>query len=1087
MMLPRLALPLRSPHLLLALLLGLTLVPSSLAEPPAPFTGEARTQVIDLAEGWNFVSLSVLPEEAALDSLLASILPEVVLVKDEAGRHFSPAYGIRDIASWRWDKAYMVRVRRATQLSVTGPSIEASGSSIELGEGWSWVPYLGIQPLPVEEAFASILASVQQIRDGAGRTYEPGEEGSTLATVEPGQGYTVSLAEEGLLVFPPAASGDGSDEDGEGESDGGGAADFPNLAAALAAITADDLGRSIILGGYHADGDGGGGTFEVIEDGSLLPNRGTIFAPEAALGEVIVEERTPPTGSTTALSWGGIAPGTLSLTLSGPDAGGNPWSITIPDDYMHGASGQRANSWRPAINYVTGRFLVPKEGGTPTKRYLSAHIGSDWQSQVTATYTYRRLESPLRLVRTTTENGNIPLSETTVWSPLWFGCRPHKDAPYFDNTNCLNWTLLAAKQANEALPGTVTEVRLPDLDGGGELYYYFKSIIVPDGVTLSGAAGAELVEETDEFGNTYSPVRPREDAVVLKVLPEEADGCEHCAGVLSHILMRRPYSDAAHLPPAAYALMGNTWTQIQPDHGALSWGVRNLVLDGNEAGQQAIYSAPYVNQDRETGLRNTPSYSGIAQSKHGGKLTDGQRLTVDSTYITGYSATGLITDSHADTTKLRVVGVGDAYYNHGSYLIGPIDAENLSVHGKGWGHVEFYGGLVKNLVLERLSSGRNAIAVFNFRGGDYDTCQDMQDSESDKPCGTIIDGFYADLRESERTTPFAGIGPEIEIRNGIIITEKSPEIFRENSNGYQTSRNEGFRMENVDIHIAGGGGKDGLVRSVNLHQSLFRNIRLVRPDANPRSNTYLIGFGADSRRGDASKAPFEVVYDGFGSAERPFVTQQLGVAGRFYGPEDTPHRFFLMNSHHQLETSTILRDPQGHGLVSSICETSDPCEKLNRVQVYFRDVEVEFANIEWGGENAYCMYGNCELFFELGRFENLVDPARGLASETTKTFTCSGGEASGHIESGLLWTPHATRGEVSLSGPLASNVTSQEFQTTSGGALTGRNRDNPRFAFTLSEPCQAGQTLTVDFKLARWLDENGEPVSVPDWYQQPTP
>lgn len=1085
MVFPRL--PQTRPLTVLALVLGLVLAPAALADPPEPATGEVRTQVIELAEGWNFVALSVLPKERAIDAVLEEALSEVVLVKDEAGRHFIPTYGIRNIPEWRWDEAYMVRVERATRITVTGLAIDAAASSIELERGSNWVPYLGSESLPVEEAFASILSSVQQIQDEAGRTYAPGTASSTLATVEPGQGYNVRLNSDMVLVFPAAGSGDdgpgdedggsggsGEDEGGDenGEGDGGSAADFPTLAAALAAVTSDDLGRTFTIGGYYADGDGGGGTFAVVEDGTLIPNGGTVFAPDAALGEPVEETHAYLTHTTIQLSRAPVNFGSLTMTLSATDAGGNPWNLAIPEVLMHGSAHQTANFWEPALNHRLGRFKERKAGGWPSSIYLSKQLGSGWSA--TATFEYTPIEGSLRLVRITTENGT-PLESTTVWSPLWFGCRPHAASPYFDNGPCLNWTLLAAKHANEAAPGSVTEVRLPDIDGGGELYYYFRSITVPDGVTLSGAAGAEVVSDTDEFGNVFRPVRPRADAVVLKVLPEEAPGCEHCASVLNHILMRRDYSDPAHLPPDATSLLGNSWTQIQPEDGALTWGVRDLVLDGNEEGQQAIYGAPYVNNDRETYLRNAPGYTGIAQSNHGGKMTEGQRLTVERTYITGYSATGLITDIYADTTFLRDVGVGDAYYNHGAYLLSPVDAKNLSVHGKGWGHVEFYGGRVENLVLERMGTGRStASAAFNFRGGDWSTCEAMREDGRTRPCSAIIDGFYADMRGGRRL-PFAGIGPEIEIRNGIIL-DGPPELFVENGNGHQGARYEGFRMENVALYDTGEGAKDQLISTTTFNRGAFRNIRFEHL---ARSQTSMYGSVArmrSSNRGDDADAPYETVYARLGSAEQPILSHYLLDAS--YGSETKATRFFLLDSHHRIGSSTIIKGPSGQGKLHLVCGTTGPesCAKTDMLQLYIKDTEIQFPS-------DICKYGNCELFFEQARFDNLTDPTTGLASETTKTYTCQGGERSGYVESGLLWTPHPVRGEVSLSGALAAMVTSQEFQTTSGSALTDRNRANPRFAFTLAGPCSAGQQLTVSFKVARWLDENGQPVSVPDWYE----
>ena len=79
----------------------LALAPLASAQPE---TGESTTFCKTLSPGVNLVSLPVVPADPALPSVLADILPKVVLVQDEEGRHFVPSQDVHDLTEWEWDE-----------------------------------------------------------------------------------------------------------------------------------------------------------------------------------------------------------------------------------------------------------------------------------------------------------------------------------------------------------------------------------------------------------------------------------------------------------------------------------------------------------------------------------------------------------------------------------------------------------------------------------------------------------------------------------------------------------------------------------------------------------------------------------------------------------------------------------------------------------------------------------------------------------------------------------------------------------------------------------------------------------------------
>src|SRR5690606_1947740 len=136
--------------------------PASYAQPQ---TGEPATFCKMLREGVNLVSLPVLPDNPNLEALLADVMPAIVLVQDEAGRHFVPSQGIHDLATWEWDKTYKVVTSAVGALCVQGDVIVPEASPIALASGANWVSYIQNASNSIEEAFASIEPMLERVED----------------------------------------------------------------------------------------------------------------------------------------------------------------------------------------------------------------------------------------------------------------------------------------------------------------------------------------------------------------------------------------------------------------------------------------------------------------------------------------------------------------------------------------------------------------------------------------------------------------------------------------------------------------------------------------------------------------------------------------------------------------------------------------------------------------------------------------------------------------------------------------------------------------------------------------------------------
>ncbi|WP_022834431.1 PA14 domain-containing protein [Salisaeta longa] len=163
---------------------------------------DAVTQSVDLQAGWNLVSLALRPDAPALATLLQGT--GVAIVKDEAGRLYSPAYGLEAFTAWDPSESYLLYAAQAATLTVQGTALPTD-APIPLTKGWNLVPYLPASDLPVAEAFASLGDALVVVEDPAGNLYRPGAV-NDIGTVRRGRGYKVYVNQGVTLTYPASAT-----------------------------------------------------------------------------------------------------------------------------------------------------------------------------------------------------------------------------------------------------------------------------------------------------------------------------------------------------------------------------------------------------------------------------------------------------------------------------------------------------------------------------------------------------------------------------------------------------------------------------------------------------------------------------------------------------------------------------------------------------------------------------------------------------------------------------------------------------------------------------------------------------------------
>ena len=165
---------------------------------------ESYSQPIPLAAGWNLISSYIEPSNSSIPIVWADVKDNVVIVKNNAGATYIPAFDIDDIKNWKISEGYQVYASQVDTLVLAGLPIVPENSPITLNAGWNIISYLRNSELDCETAFASITdnGNLVIVKDNFGNTYIPAYDINSIGNLVPGQGYQIYVINPDELTYP---------------------------------------------------------------------------------------------------------------------------------------------------------------------------------------------------------------------------------------------------------------------------------------------------------------------------------------------------------------------------------------------------------------------------------------------------------------------------------------------------------------------------------------------------------------------------------------------------------------------------------------------------------------------------------------------------------------------------------------------------------------------------------------------------------------------------------------------------------------------------------------------------------------------
>lgn len=146
-------------------------------------------QQIELMAGWLGISSYIVPEEPALENVLAGIEDDMAIMISMGGLYW-PSQGINTMGDWNTYVGYKIKILQPTMLEIFGFQAE---TTVDLPAGLSYMPVLSPDELSTD-IFTEMGDDLLYAFNFQDQTVFWPEGGlNTIGTIEPGVGYLVNL------------------------------------------------------------------------------------------------------------------------------------------------------------------------------------------------------------------------------------------------------------------------------------------------------------------------------------------------------------------------------------------------------------------------------------------------------------------------------------------------------------------------------------------------------------------------------------------------------------------------------------------------------------------------------------------------------------------------------------------------------------------------------------------------------------------------------------------------------------------------------------------------------------------------------
>ena len=166
-------------------------------------------QSIELAKGWNWISLGVKPDDFTVENVFAKANGKVEFVKSNTeSAEFDGDDWLSEIIAMNNREMYAVQTNDDLTLKVTGHRVKQADEPISVKDGWSWVAFNPLSVMSLADALADMQPQDDEIIKGQRGVayYDSYEWSGSLKQLSPGLGYKIFGKEARTFTYPSATA-----------------------------------------------------------------------------------------------------------------------------------------------------------------------------------------------------------------------------------------------------------------------------------------------------------------------------------------------------------------------------------------------------------------------------------------------------------------------------------------------------------------------------------------------------------------------------------------------------------------------------------------------------------------------------------------------------------------------------------------------------------------------------------------------------------------------------------------------------------------------------------------------------------------
>ena len=177
---------------------GLTFVSSITSVPAGP-----ECQILDLPSGWSMFSTYMIADDMDMASILAPIIDNVIIAKDNAGNAYLVEYAFNGVGELSVGQGYQIKTDSEVSIEICGAYAFPEDNPIDIAAGWNMIGYLRTEPAAADAVMADINDAGNLIiaKDYSGNAYLPEYSFNGIGDMNPGEGYQMKTVDTDVLQY----------------------------------------------------------------------------------------------------------------------------------------------------------------------------------------------------------------------------------------------------------------------------------------------------------------------------------------------------------------------------------------------------------------------------------------------------------------------------------------------------------------------------------------------------------------------------------------------------------------------------------------------------------------------------------------------------------------------------------------------------------------------------------------------------------------------------------------------------------------------------------------------------------------------